>query len=114
MVIESYAFGNIVIDGRRYTSDLIIFPDGKIVNGWWRKSGHLVTEADIAGLLAAKPEVIVVGTGASGMLKPARGMEEILEKKGIRMITAPCRQAINHFNALSPSKSVGACFHLTC
>jgi hypothetical protein len=114
MVIESYAFGNIVIDGRRYTSDLIIFPDGKIVDGWWRQSGHLMTAADIAGLIDAGPEVIVVGTGASGMLKPARGIDNVLEEKGIRMVAAPCSQALNHFNELSQSKRVGACFHLTC
>jgi hypothetical protein len=114
MVIESYSFGNIVIDGSRYSSDLIIYPDGKIVAGWWRQNGHLMTEADIAGLIAASPEVIVVGTGASGMLKPERGIEKVLGKKGIRMLAAPCRQALNHFNALNRSKKVGACFHLTC
>ncbi len=114
MVIESYAFGNIVIDGKRYTSDLTIYPDGKIVAGWWRQSGHLMTEADIVDLICAGPEVIVVGTGASGMLKPARGIEKVLEKKGIRMVATPCSQAINHFNELSQSKKVGACFHLTC
>ena len=114
MVIESYTFGNIVIDGRRYTSDLIIYPDGKIVDGWWRQSGHLMTENDITGLIAAKPEVIVVGTGASGMLKPAGGLEKSLVKKGIQMIAAPCNTAINRFNELSASNKLGACFHLTC
>ncbi len=114
MVIESYAFGNIVIDGRRYTSDLIIYPDGKIVDGWWRQSGHLITEPDITGLVVAKPEVIVVGTGASGMLKPAGGLERSLGKKGIQMIAAPCSTAINRFNELSASNKLGACFHLTC
>ena len=114
MVIDSYAFGNIVIDGRLYTSDLIVYPDGKIVDGWWRQNGHLVTTDDIAALIASGPEVIVVGTGASGMLKPARGFAEILAGKGIRMVAAPCGQAINHFNALSQSKVTGACFHLTC
>jgi len=114
MVIESYNFGNIVIDDKRYTSDLIIYPNGKITDGWWRQSGHLMTAADIAGLIEAAPDIIVVGTGASGMLKPARGIEKVLEKKGIRMVAAPCSQAFKHFNALSPTKKVGACFHLTC
>ena len=114
MDIESYAFGNIVIDGRRYTSDLIIYPDGKIVDGWWRQSGHRMTADDIADLIAAGPEVIVVGTGASGMLKPAPGIDTFLADRGIRLVAAPCRRAIDHFNALSPSDVIGACFHLTC
>jgi len=114
MEIESYNFGNIVIDGQRYTSDLIIYPDGKIVDGWWRQSGHVMTKADIEALIASKPEVIVVGTGASGQLKPERGIEKVLNKKGIKMVAAPSSQALNHFNELSSSKRVGACFHLTC
>ena len=114
MVIDSYAFGKIVIDGRLYTSDLIIYPDGRIVDGWWRQRGHLVTEADIKGLIASGADVIVVGTGSSGMLKPARDLEKSLKKKGIQTVTAPSRTAMNHFNELSGLKKVGACFHLTC
>jgi len=114
MVIESYHFGNIVIDGRRYTSDLIIYPDGKIVDGWWRQSGHVMTQSDIEALIASKPDVIVVGTGASGQLKPEHGIEKILNEKGIKMVSAPSSQALKRFNELSPSSKVGACFHLTC
>jgi len=114
MVIESYTFGNIVIDGKRYTSDLIIYPDGKIVDGWWRQSGHLMTVDDIAGLIAAGPEVIVVGTGASGRMEPAPAIDTFLADKGIRLVAAPCSQALKHFNKLSQSHKTGACFHLTC
>jgi hypothetical protein len=114
MVIDSYAFGNIVIDGRRYTSDVIIYPDGRIADGWWRQSGHLLTAADIVELIAADPEIIVVGTGASGQMKPERGFEKSLKKKGIKTVLSPSSTAINHFNELSQSRKVGACFHLTC
>ena len=114
MVINSYAFGKIIIDGRRYTSDLIIYPDGKIVGNWWRQNGHLVTEADIKGLITANPAVIVMGTGASGMLKPARDLEKRLEERGIQIVAAPCRTAMVHFNELNRLKRTGACFHLTC
>jgi len=34
-MIESYAFGSIVVDGRKFTSDLIIYPDGHIDTFWW-------------------------------------------------------------------------------
>ncbi len=114
MVIDSFAFGNIVIDGRCYASDLIIYPDGKIVDGWWRSSGHLLTENDIEELIAASPEIIVVGTGTSGMMRLASGLEQSLSKKGIGMVAAPCREALVCFNELSPSRKVGAGFHLTC
>jgi len=38
-MIEHYSFGRIVIDGKEYTKDLIIYPD-KIRANWWRKEGH--------------------------------------------------------------------------
>jgi hypothetical protein len=37
--IESYRFGEIVIDGRRYSNDVIIYPD-RVDGKWWREEGH--------------------------------------------------------------------------
>ena len=31
MRIDTFAFGSIVIDGNKYPSDLIIYPDGRVV-----------------------------------------------------------------------------------
>ena len=42
--IESYRFGQIVIDGESYSNDVIIFPD-HVKQNWRRNSGHnLVTD----------------------------------------------------------------------
>jgi len=49
--IEISSFGLIVIDGRQYTSDLMIYPDGQVKDSWWRKSGHSVTIDDIGELV---------------------------------------------------------------
>ena len=45
--IERYSFGIIVIDGKTYTDDLIILPDGKILKPWWRQQGHQLTMDDL-------------------------------------------------------------------
>ena len=39
MNITSYRFGKIDIDGRTYTSDVMITPE-RGVDAWWRKEGH--------------------------------------------------------------------------
>jgi len=39
MHIDSYQFGEVVIDGVRYTSDCIIL-GGDVQADWWRKQGH--------------------------------------------------------------------------
>lgn len=113
-MIDSCSFGNIVINGTTYTSDLIIYPDGRIVDHWRRKSGHRLSSADIDALIKSKPEVIIAGKGASGLMNPEPNLETLLKKNNITLIAEPNDQAIHTFNSLLDSKRVGACFHLTC
>ncbi len=56
MKIENYQFGRITIEGRTYTSDVIISPDG-VNNSWWRETGHEVSINDLGPILEADPEV---------------------------------------------------------
>ena len=113
-MIESYSFGKMVINGSHHTADLIIYPDGSIQDSWWRSQGHLVSLSDITGLIATEPEIIVVGTGANGLMRPAAGLKEDLAEKGIELIAQPCEKAMHTFNKLRNDKKVGGCFHLTC
>ena len=65
MTIGAYRFGEIEIEGRVYTSDVIITPD-HVVDTWWRKEGHRLAVADLGDVVAAKPDIVVVGTGYLG------------------------------------------------
>ncbi|MBW1697078.1 MAG: hypothetical protein JRH18_06760 [Deltaproteobacteria bacterium] len=113
-MIESFCFGTLVIDGKTYTSDLIIYPDGRIVDAWWRKSGHLLTIEDIDELIQSQPDVIVAGTGVHGYMKPDDHLNRLLNRKKITFIADKNELAIKQYNSLSQNKRVGACFHLTC
>ncbi|MBI5043219.1 MAG: hypothetical protein HZC10_05190 [Nitrospirae bacterium] len=63
MQITHYSFGKIDIDGKTYTSDVIIYPD-KVDASWWRKEGHyLQIEGMPDALKNEKPEIIIIGTG---------------------------------------------------
>jgi hypothetical protein len=44
--IESYRFGEIVIDGQRHSEDVIIYPD-RVDAKWWRKEGHSLALTDV-------------------------------------------------------------------
>ena len=114
MKIEAYSFGCMVIDGKRYTSDLLIYPHGHVESTWFRKRGHLLSRNDISALIQAGPEILVAGTGASGLMKPEKGLKEWLSQKGIRFISLPSIEAVAYYNHFSLEKPVGACFHLTC
>jgi len=74
VIIETTSFGLIVIDGKKYTTDLIIYPDGRVKDSWWRKSGHRLSIDDIGELVASAPEVIVIGTGVNGLMEPVGGL----------------------------------------
>ena len=45
MPVEHYSFGRITIDGKTYTSDVIVIKGE--VRSWWRKEGHRVALDDI-------------------------------------------------------------------
>ena len=95
-MIDACSFGVIVIDGKKHTSDLLITPDGRIVEPWWRKSGHRLSSDDIRELIESEPEYIIAGTGVSGQVRPEKTLEKTLHQRGIRFIAAPNHDAIRY------------------
>ncbi len=113
-MIEAYSFGQMTIDGRAYKSDLIIYPDKTVQDKWWRQSGHVLTLADITSIIRTVPEVLIAGTGESGLMKPDANLARELASRDIEMIARPSREAVEVYNQLADSRRVAACFHLTC
>jgi hypothetical protein len=113
-MIEKSAFGSIQIEGKNYTTDIIIYPDGRVSDNWWRRHGHRLRLEDIENLILAKPDVIVIGTGVYGRMLPDSGLEKSVKDQGIELILAPTGDAVSRFNQLQSSRKTGAGFHLTC
>ena len=113
-MIEAFSFGSMTIEGRRYGSDLMIFPDGHVRDAWRRAQGHVLSTKDISALIASGPEIIVAGTGVNGRMKPEDGLELQLARKNIRFLAASNAEAVQRFNEACRHYRVGACFHLTC
>jgi len=112
-MIDSYDFGRIVINGRRYTTDLIVFHD-RVKDGWWRKEGHSLHIKDLDEVVQGNPKVIIIGTGYSGLMKVPAETREYVESKGIELIAQRTAEACKTFNSLVKSKKVVAALHLTC
>ena len=113
-MIENSDFGSIQIDGKTYTTDIIIYPDGRITDNWWRRHGHRLSLNDIEALVSADPEVIVIGTGVYGRMLPEPGLKKKLSQLGIELVLGATTEAVSHFNRLRSTRRVGAGFHLTC
>ena len=112
-MIDSYDFGRIVINGERYNSDLIVFSD-KVRDGWWRKEVHRLHVEDLKDVLEFKPEVLVVGTGYSGLMRIPLETRRYVESEGIELIAQKTAKACETFNRLVKSRKVVAALHLTC
>jgi hypothetical protein len=113
MRIDSYSFGRIEVDGVFYSKDVIILTD-RVVSPWWRDAGgHVFAPLDLADVIAAKPEAVVLGTGSFGrvtvlpeLLQQMSGSEVVVERTG---------RAVDIFNRLSDDgRDVVAALHLTC
>jgi len=112
-MIDLYEFGIIVINGRRYSSDVIIYPD-RVKNDWWRKEGHRLYIDDLEDVVDENPDVIVVGKGNPGLMRVLPETEEYIKSKGIKLIIQSTEQACKTYNHLSSSQKVIALLHLTC
>lgn len=114
MHIDSYSFGRMVIDGKEYTKDVIVFPD-HVIDGWWREQGHYLKKEDLSDVFQYDPDVLVLGTGMSGILHvPEKTIDEI-QHKNIKFIPGITENAVHTFNKkLSNDTNAVGAFHLTC
>jgi hypothetical protein len=114
MYIDSYQFGKIVINGKVHNSDCLIL--GNSVQAHWRrKQGHSLAVEDLQSVIAAKPSVLVIGCGASSLMKVSEDISQILREHGIELFTANTHKAVARFNELAKKgENVAAALHLTC
>ncbi len=113
MIIDSYNFGKIVIDGRIYTSDVIILPD-RVVSDWWRASGHNLVAGDIQKYISVIPDILLVGTGYFGIMKVSKNMTEYALNNDIELHIVKSGKIPKLYNNSFKNKKVAAAIHLSC
>jgi hypothetical protein len=117
-MISHYRFGSITYKEKTFTRDLIILkgPSGeKILSNWWRKEGHYLQVEDLKEVFAFKPQYLIVGTGASGVMQIDPKVKERADDLGIILEAYLTERAVQRFNELlSQGVSLAGAFHLTC
>ncbi len=114
MHIDAYEFGKISVDGTAYTRDLIISPLA-VKDSWWRKEGHRLHIEDLGDIEAARPDVLVVGTGFYGRMVVPDETRDYLHARGIEVHALRTSDAVREFNKLQKKyASIVAALHLTC
>ena len=115
MRIEDYKFGRLKLDGQTYTSDVLIWPGG-VDDSWWRKKGHSLCMEDLSELLEKDFDVLIIGTGARGVMNVPRDVLEELRDRCDEVHVSTTEAACEKFNetAQDPDRRVAAALHLTC
>ena len=101
---DATGFGWIVIDGKKYRRDMMVFPDGRVEKrkgGILIFGGHTFKREEIEKLWTAKSEVVVIGTGTSGLAKVADDAKTFAEEKRLELIELLSHEAIKKFNDLT-------------
>jgi hypothetical protein len=113
VLIESYSFGRIVIDGKPYDQDVIVYPDC-VQEGWVRKAGHRLDSDDLQRVLEQEARTLIVGTGKTGVMRvPVETLEQ-LESEGFEVIVQRTDEACETYNRLSARRPIIAALHLGC
>lgn len=115
MHIDEYEYGRIVIDGREERRDVILTRAG-VRPDWWRREGHVLEIDDLGTVLANPPDVLVVGTGTAGNMRPEPGLAQALAGRGVALEVMPTAEAVRRVNELVGLGEVdwAAALHLTC
>ncbi|UCG04156.1 MAG: Mth938-like domain-containing protein [Candidatus Heimdallarchaeota archaeon] len=113
-IIEHYSFGDIKINGKSFSNDVIIFPE-EVLPSWWRKEGHNLHMEDLHEVINRKPEFFIVGTGYNGVMRVPKNLIVQLEELGIKITVMKSVDAVKEYNKLvKEGKRVAAGLHLTC
>ena len=109
--ISEYSFGRIVIENNIYVNDIILL--GKIIRPEWRrKTGHSLTKEDLKDVIDYGPKLLIIGTGAYGMMDVPANLQNDLNFKIIAFST---EKAVNIYNKeIKKDEKIAGAFHITC
>jgi hypothetical protein len=111
--IQSYRFGQIEIDGERYSKDVIVFPD-HVRPEWWRDQGHNLVPEDLDEVFSADADVLIVGQGAYARMRVPPGTRQRIRDEGFELYVMGTKEAIELYNQRRNQQRVIAALHLTC
>lgn len=116
--IDSFSFGSIVVDGRKYRKDLIFLPDGTVKQrpgGHWMFGDHNIKKEEIEELSREGAEVAVVGIGTSSKARVAEEAASLTREAKLELLVLPSYEAVEKWNELvEQGKKVAALIHITC
>jgi hypothetical protein len=118
MQIDRTQFGSITIDGKNYEHDVAIRLSGKVEKRQKKLSkqqygtSHIISKAEAKSVFEKGCDLLIIGAGQEGNVRPSPEASAYFEKKGCRVLVEPTPDAIRSFNH-SREKKIGL-MHVTC
>ncbi len=121
MKIDSFSFGSIAVDGRKYKCDVLIHADGsteKRKGGLLMFGSHRITKENVERLIhgKTKPDLIIIGLGTASAARVDEDAKKLALDQKIDLIELPSKEAVEKLNKEWESKDrkVAALIHVTC
>jgi len=116
--VNDSRFCSIVIDNKKYSRDILVFPDGRVEprqGGLWMFSSHAIRRKELERLLEGEPEVVIIGTGTSNKARLSAEAENWAKERKLKLTVLPSYEAIARLNELADQgRKVAAMIHITC
>lgn len=113
MHIDEFKFSSFRIDGRTYLSDIKIINNA--IKYWVGREKHELNLANVRDLLTPVPDMVIIGTGAAGLVKVPMDVKMFFMQNRIPVIVEKTDTACKEFNkAVENNKKVHALLISTC
>ena len=116
--VDKLSFGSIIINGKKFRRDVLIFSDGTVKKrkgGFLMFGSHNIKKAEIKELVQGDPETVIIGTGTDGKARLAHNLESWASEKNLSLMVQPSYEAATRLNELvDQGNKVAALIHITC
>jgi len=123
-MIEEYRFGSITINNKIYNNDVEVrsMCSKTEVLDWQKDESHDINVDSVKRAVEQNPDIIIIGTGESGLAKVTESAKQFIHENRIKLIIDITGEAIKTFNVIQQdsieeqgeeAKIIGL-FHLTC
>jgi hypothetical protein len=116
--VDKLSFGSIIIDGKKYSRDVLIFADGTVKKrrgGFLMFGSHNIKKEELEELAQGDPATIIIGTGTNGKARITSETQNWAKETNLDLIVQPSYEAVTKLNQLRDQKKrVAALIHITC
>ncbi|MBI2671750.1 hypothetical protein HYX16_02345 [Candidatus Woesearchaeota archaeon] len=100
--IQEFKLGSFIVDSKHFIGNIKIVENK--IRYWDRPEDYVLEMHEIESVLKLAPKIIVIGTGAGGLLKVSDAIRQRILRNNIEMVVDKTQNVITLINNLSKEK----------